>query len=77
MVWPLGMTTVFVPVDERIMHLVFKRADLIVEPEMPPGLLAVCAHVAGYRAIPRNGKPANSHSAGKTISRSPTSLVRS
>jgi hypothetical protein len=51
LVWRLWITTVFMPVNERITQLVFERADLIVEPEMPRCLLAVCAHVAGYRAI--------------------------
>ena len=39
------------PANERITQLVFEHADLIEEPEMPPCLLAVCAHVAGYQAI--------------------------
>jgi hypothetical protein len=51
LVWRLWITTVFMPVNERITQLVFERADLIVEPEMPRCLLAVCAHAAGYRAI--------------------------
>lgn len=51
MVWRLWIITVFMPANERIMQLVFEHADLIEEPEMPPCLLAVCAHVAGYRAI--------------------------
>ena len=51
LVWRLWITTVFMPVNERITQLVFERADLIVEPEMPSCLLAVCAHVAGYWAI--------------------------
>ena len=45
------MTTVFMPVNERITQLVIERADLIEEHEMPPCLLAVCAHVHGYQAI--------------------------
>jgi hypothetical protein len=43
LVWRLWITTVFMPVNERITQLVFERADLIVEPEMPRCLLAVCA----------------------------------
>ncbi|MGH2617579.1 MAG: hypothetical protein ACRDJC_20285, partial [Thermomicrobiales bacterium] len=50
-VWRLWMTTVFMPVSQRIADLVHTRADLIEEPEMPPVLLALCAHVAGYQAI--------------------------
>ena len=49
--WRLWMTTVFVPVQRRMMELVLEHADLIEEPEMPPCLLALCAHVAGYQAV--------------------------
>jgi hypothetical protein len=34
-----------------MMEIVLDRTDLIEEPEMPPCLLALCAHVAGYQAI--------------------------
>ena len=49
--WRLWMTTIFVPVHQRMMELVLERADLIEEPEMPPCLLTLCAHVNGYQAI--------------------------
>ena len=49
--WRLWMTTVFMPVHQRMMELVLHRADLIEEPEMPPSLLDLCAHVNGYQAI--------------------------
>jgi hypothetical protein len=51
LIWRLWMTTVFMPVNERITQLVLEHADLIEEPEMPSCLLAVCAHVSGYQAI--------------------------
>jgi hypothetical protein len=49
--WRLWMTTVFMPVHQRMMELVLNRADLIEEREMPPSLLDLCAHVNGYQAI--------------------------
>ena len=49
--WRLWMTTVFMPVHQRMMELVLNRADLIEEPDMPSCLLALCAHVNGYQAI--------------------------
>ena len=49
--WRLWMTTVFMPVHQRMMELVLERADLIEEPEMPPSLLDLCAYVNGYQAI--------------------------
>jgi hypothetical protein len=49
--WRLWMTTVFVPMHQRMMELVLNRAHLIEEPEMPPCLLDLCAHVNGYQAI--------------------------
>lgn len=51
MAWRLWMTTVFMPLHQRMTDLVFLHADLIEEPEMPPCLLAMCAHVAGYQAV--------------------------
>src|SRR5215217_8916125 len=41
--WRLWMTTVFVPVHQRMMELVLERADLVEEPDMPACLLALCA----------------------------------
>lgn len=49
--WRRWMTTVFMPVNERMTEIVLNSADLIEEPEMPPCRLAPCAHVAGYQAI--------------------------
>jgi hypothetical protein len=49
--WRLWMTTVFMPVHQRMMDLVLNRADLIEEPDMPSCLMALCAHVAGYQAV--------------------------
>jgi hypothetical protein len=49
--WRLWMTTVFIPVHQRMMELVLNRAHLIEEPEMPSCLLDLCAHVNGYQAI--------------------------
>jgi hypothetical protein len=45
------MTAVFMPTQQRMMELVLAHADLIEEPDMPPCLLALCAHVAGYQAV--------------------------
>lgn len=49
--WRLWMTTVFMPMHQRMTELVLTHADLIDESDMPPCLLTMCAHVAGYRAI--------------------------
>jgi hypothetical protein len=49
--WRLWMTTVFMPMHQQMMELVLNHAHLIEEPEMPPCLLALCAHVHGYQAI--------------------------
>jgi hypothetical protein len=45
------MTTVFMPLHQRMVELVLENAALIEEPEMPPCLLTMCAHVAGYQAV--------------------------
>ena len=49
--WRLWMTTVFMPLHQRMMEIVLNHADLIEEPEMPSCLLDLCVHVAGYQAV--------------------------
>ncbi|MFI9611389.1 hypothetical protein ACIHCM_06805 [Streptomyces sp. NPDC052023] len=46
--WRLWITTVFLPNVRAMRDLVVKHADLLSEPEMPPLLLQLCAHVSGY-----------------------------
>jgi hypothetical protein len=46
--WRLWVTTVFLPSIQAMRDLVIRHADLLSEPEMPPLLLQLCAHVSGY-----------------------------
>ncbi|MGW5665046.1 hypothetical protein ACWEWG_34075 [Streptomyces sp. NPDC003758] len=46
--WRLWVTTVFLPNIQAMRDLVIRHADLLKEPEMPPILLQLCAHVSGY-----------------------------
>ncbi|WP_055494472.1 hypothetical protein [Streptomyces sp. TP-A0356] len=46
--WRLWVTTVFLPNIQAMRDLVIKHADLLNEPQMPPILLQLCAHVSGY-----------------------------
>ncbi|MCN9240391.1 hypothetical protein NGF19_06205 [Streptomyces sp. RY43-2] len=46
--WRLWVTTVFLPNIRAMRDLVIDHADLLSEPEMPPLLLQLCAHVSGY-----------------------------
>ncbi|MFG2603091.1 hypothetical protein ACGFT2_05955 [Streptomyces sp. NPDC048514] len=46
--WRLWVMTVFLPNIQAMRNLVIKHADLLSEPEMPPLLLQLCAHVSGY-----------------------------
>ncbi|MFI6896695.1 hypothetical protein ACIBM4_21550 [Streptomyces sp. NPDC050256] len=46
--WRLWVTTVFLPNIQAMRDLVITRSDLLNEPEMPPILLQLCAHVSGY-----------------------------
>lgn len=45
------MTTVFMPTILRMYELVVSKADLLIEEEMPPCLLLLCAHVSAYQAV--------------------------
>jgi hypothetical protein len=47
--WREWMTTVFMPMNRRMMDVIVDHADLLREPSvMPEPLLDLCAHVAGY-----------------------------
>lgn len=46
--WRLWVTTVFLPNIRAMRDLVVGHADLLMEAEMPPLLLDLCAHVSGY-----------------------------
>ncbi|WP_405437738.1 hypothetical protein OG373_10615 [Streptomyces avidinii] len=46
--WRLWVRIVFLPNIRAMRDLVIKHADLVSEPEMPPILLQLCAHVSGY-----------------------------
>lgn len=46
--WRLWVTTVFLPNIRAMRDLVIQHAHLLREPEMPPFLLRLCAHVSGY-----------------------------
>ncbi|MEU1041755.1 hypothetical protein ACFYP4_05205 [Streptomyces sp. NPDC005551] len=46
--WRTWATTVFIPNIRAMRDVVVTKADLLIEEEMPPVLLQLCAHVAGY-----------------------------
>ena len=47
------MTSVFMPLNERMQNLIIEHADLLDEPEMPNCLLMLCAHVSAYKSVLR------------------------
>ncbi|MGW0774017.1 hypothetical protein ACWD01_10320 [Streptomyces sp. NPDC002835] len=46
--WRTWATTVFIPNIRAMRDVVVTKADLLIEEEMPPVLLELCAHVSGY-----------------------------
>ncbi|QTI43315.1 hypothetical protein [Streptomyces nojiriensis] len=46
--WRTWATTVFLPNIRTMRDVVVTKADLLIEEEMPPVLLDLCAHVSGY-----------------------------
>ncbi|MCX4987731.1 MULTISPECIES: hypothetical protein [unclassified Streptomyces] len=46
--WRTWATTVFIPNIRAMRDVVVTKADLLIEEAMPPALLQLCAHVAGY-----------------------------
>ncbi|MEU0836322.1 hypothetical protein [Streptomyces sp. NPDC005969] len=46
--WRIWLSTVFIPNIKKMREIVVSKADLIIEAEMPPALIQLCAHAAGY-----------------------------
>ncbi len=46
--WERWMRVVFMPANRRVVALIESRSDLLEGDEMPPVLLDLCAHVAGW-----------------------------
>ncbi|MFB7719450.1 hypothetical protein [Nocardia sp. NPDC056100] len=46
--WRTWATTVFIPNLRAMRDVVVSKADLLIEKEMPPVLLELCAHTSGY-----------------------------
>ncbi|MEW1610589.1 MULTISPECIES: hypothetical protein [unclassified Streptomyces] len=46
--WRTWAGTVFIPNIRAMRDVVVTKADLLIEQEMPPALLQLCAHVSGY-----------------------------
>jgi hypothetical protein len=49
--WRLWMTSVFMPLNERMQEIIIDHADLLDEPEIPNCLLTLCAHVSAYKSV--------------------------
>jgi hypothetical protein len=46
--WRIWATTVFIPNIQKMRDVIVTKADLLIEEEVPPVLLELCAHVSGY-----------------------------
>jgi len=49
--WRLWVSTVFMPLNRQMRDAVVTHADLLLEDDVEPCLLDLCAHVAAYEAI--------------------------
>ncbi|MEU9867384.1 hypothetical protein AB0C87_06000 [Actinomadura sp. NPDC048021] len=49
--WRLWMSTVFMPLNRRMVETIVSRADLLREETIPEPLKELCAHVACYEPI--------------------------
>ncbi|MEU7017132.1 hypothetical protein [Streptomyces sp. NPDC046385] len=49
--WRLWMSTVFMPLNRRMVETVVSHADLLLEDTIPEPLKELCAHVARYEPI--------------------------
>jgi hypothetical protein len=49
--WRIWMLTVFRPMQEEMLTLITKNADLLIEDDLPKSLKDFCAHVAAYKVV--------------------------
>lgn len=49
--WRLWMSTVFMPLNRRMVETIVSHADLLRENTIPEPLKALCAHVACYEPL--------------------------
>ena len=49
--WRLWMSTVFMPLNQKMVDIIITRAHLVEQDYMPPQLLTLCAHVSGYEVL--------------------------
>ncbi|MET7984696.1 DUF3883 domain-containing protein [Streptomyces sp. NPDC005281] len=49
--WRLWMSTVFMPLNRRMVETIVTHADLLIEDTIPDSLKELCAHVACYEPI--------------------------
>jgi hypothetical protein len=49
--WRLWMVEVFHPMNLRMERVIIENADLLEDDQIPECLLALCAHVAAYKAV--------------------------
>lgn len=49
--WRLWMSTVFMPLNRRMVDLVVSHGDLLIEDTIPESLKELCAHVACYEPV--------------------------
>jgi len=49
--WRYWMSKVFQPINEEMLSVLTKNADLLVEDDLPPPLLLFCAHVVAYKVV--------------------------
>jgi hypothetical protein len=45
------MLTVFQPINDEMLSVITKNADLLIDKDMPPELKAFCAHVVVYKVV--------------------------
>lgn len=57
--WRIWVTEVFTPLNERIERTIVENADLLEGEGIPVGMLAMCAHIACYKAIRKKWQEGN------------------
>ena len=65
--WQAWLDYSLMPANVKMRDLILAHADLIIEAEMPPPLMAFCAHVSAYEVLQSGadpGRPAGSRLIG-------------
>jgi hypothetical protein len=74
-IWRAWLDYALMPANVKMRELILAHADLIIEAELPPPLLAFCAHVSTYEVMLQSGTKSGLAAGSKLIGHPGASYV--